>query len=799
MHHEMQLVRRQRVVELIRQATASTLTIVQAPFGYGKTIAVEQFAATGDCRAVWVDAHHLVKGVLLGPDRIGSPGETTLVVIEDLQVVDDPAALERLAHLVETVPPHVRLLVTTRRRLDLPVARWRAQGLLAEIGLEELCFRPDEVAEAFPHDPLSPADRAELHDLAERSEGWAAGLRLLTDTPATGSVATPTGRALLDEVLADQPDDVREFLTTTSVLVRFSAGLCRVVTGSADAGRLLDRVRQANLFLLPLDEEQVWFRYQRLFAELLQARLRERGEAEVRSLHRRAAGWFLGQDKPDAVGHLVAAGDGEHALDLLAADVNFMSRSDGIGRGVDWSTAFPPGWIAETPTRMVYVAAVLTRTGWTEHAAEWMDRAGRALLHAPPDDPARALLAAARSIWHSFDDDPERTIEVGNEALARLGDANPPLRRRLVANMAIAHVQIDQLAEAEAYCAILDDTRSSELLRGLLVPALRARSAERQGSLVRAESLARQSLGTGEALGLPFHAAGNEARVALARVLIERGAFGDAEALLLATVDGYGERGWSTGVTVARVELARARAARNGPAAGLALIDDLRRNHGELPVPKSVRPALGVLEAQLRIEVGDLDGASPLIRGLRPGIDRQLLDVARALARRELRVAADLLDDVPVPDLRTRLVTDLRAARIAGLRGNHDVRDRRLLDAASAGAREGFCRVFVAEAPELLPTLRGLAETRRQLLPLVVSLDALQRHSSLGGGPDLALSRRELSVLRYLPSDLTNPEIATQLDITTNTLKTHVRSLYRKLGVGSRAAAVRAARASGLL
>ena len=799
MHHEMQLVRRQRVVDLIRRATASTLTIVQAPFGYGKTVAVEQFAATGECRVTWVDAHHLTAGGLPRADRIGSPDETTVVVIEDMQLVDDPAALEALGHLVEAVPRHVRLLVTTRRRLDLPIARWRAQGLLAEIGPDDLRFRPDEVAAAFAHDPLSPADRAELHDLAERSEGWAAGLRLLTATPATGSVATPAGRALLDELLADQPDDVREFLTTTSVLARFTADLCRVVTGSADAGRLLDRVRRANLFLLPLDDEEVWFRYQPLFAELLRARLRERGGAEVRTLHHRAAGWFLDQDRPDAVGHLVAAGDGEHALDLLAADVQFMTTSDGIGRGVDWSAVFPPGWIAETPTRMVYVAAVLTRTGWIDHAADWMDRADRALRHAPRDDPARGLLAAARSIWHSFDDDPVRTIEVGNEALARLGDANPPLRRRLVANLAINHVQLDQHDEAEAYCALLDDTRSSELIRGLLVPALRARSAERQGALLRAESLARQSLGTGEALGVPFHAAGNEARVALARVLVEHGAFGEAEALLLATVDGYGERGWLTGVVVARVELARVRAARGGPAAGLAVVEELRRRDGELPVPKSVRPVLDVLEAQLRIEVGDVDGTSPLIDGLRPGIDRQLLDVTRALAQRDLRAATDLLDAVPVPDLRTRLVTDLRAARIAGLRADHDVRDRRLLDAASAGAREGFCHVFVEEAPELLPVLRSLAETRRQLLPLVVSLDGLQRHLSLAGGTDLTLSRRELSVLHYLPSDLTNPEIATQLDITTNTLKTHVRSLYRKLGVGSRAAAVRAARASGQL
>jgi DNA-binding NarL/FixJ family response regulator len=144
-------------------------------------------------------------------------------------------------------------------------------------------------------------------------------------------------------------------------------------------------------------------------------------------------------------------------------------------------------------------------------------------------------------------------------------------------------------------------------------------------------------------------------------------------------------------------------------------------------------------------------------------------------------------------------VTDLCAARIAAARGDHDTRDRRLLDAATAAVSKGFCHIFSAEAPELLPVLRTLAESRRQLLPLVLSLDMLQAATPGGLPYDQVLSRRELSVLHYLPSNLTNPEIAAQLGIATNTLKTHVRTLYRKLDVRSRTAAIRVARTAGLL
>jgi len=800
MKHEMQLVRRPRVVELLRRATTGALTIVQAPFGYGKTVAVEQLAAEGLFRVVPLDTRHLTGVKLPKPDTIAWDQEATLLVLEDFQRVTEPTVLDQVSRFVEQVPSHVRLLVTSRRPLDhLPVARWRAQGLLSEIGPEELCFTPDEVAAAFPHDPLSPADRDALHALWERSEGWAAGLRLLASTSTTGPIDSYACRSLLDRVLADQPDDLREFLTTTSVLLRFTADLCRQVTGSSDAGRLLDRVGQADLFLQPLDEERVWFRYQRLFAELLRARLAAQDGDRLHALHRRAARWFLERREPDAIGHLVAAGEGEQALDLLAADVDFTPHSDdGL---VDWPVVFPAAWVAESPTRMVYVASVLTRTGWPTDAARWLDRAERALAAGPPDDFARAHLLTTRAIWHTFDGNPDETLRVGREALGLFGDEITPSRRRLVGNMAICHLLLDELDEAEACCKLLDDARSTDLLRGLVLPAVRSRIAERRGSLTEAENLARRALATAASLDLPFHTAGQEARVALSRVLAERGAFEESEELLTSAMASYRARGWRGGVAEAEIELVPTIAARDGIEAGLAAIARARVGDAG-PLPPAVEPVADRYEAGLRVEVGDLDRAAALIERLPEGNDRQLLKVALTLARGDLRGATDLLDDVPVTDLRTRVVTDLRAARIAAARGHADVRDRRLLDAASAAVGEGFCLVFLREAPDLLPALRTLAETRRQLLPLVIALDSLQARAGAGGpgsGPEPELSRRELSVLRYLPSELTNPEIAGQLDITTNTLKTHVRSLYRKLGVTSRAGAVQAARVAGLL
>ncbi|HEY8543544.1 MAG TPA: LuxR C-terminal-related transcriptional regulator, partial [Acidimicrobiales bacterium] len=380
------------------------------------------------------------------------------------------------------------------------------------------------------------------------------------------------------------------------------------------------------------------------------------------------------------------------------------------------------------------------------------------------------------------------------------GDEHTPSRRRLIGNMAICHLLLDQLDEAEACCKVLDDPRSNPLLRGLVLPAVRARIAERRGALTEAESLARRGLATAASLDLPFHTAGQEARVALSRVLTERGELDEAEELLTSAIASYRARGWWGGVAECRIELVPTIAARDGVDAALDAIAEAQAADSG-PLPPAVQPVADRLEAKLRLEVGDVERAAELVDRLPPGTDRRLLEVDLALARDDLREATDRLDDVLVADLRTRVATDLRAARIAAARGHADVRDRRLLDAASAAVGEGFCLVFLREVPDLLPALRSLAETRRQLLPLVITLDALRSRASAGPGPapGQPLSRRELNVLRYLPSELTNPEIAAELDITTNTLKTHVRSLYRKLGVASRAEAVRAAKAAGLL
>lgn len=789
MHVVMQEVRRERLVELLREATASPLTVVQAPFGYGKTVAVRQFTEQSALRVVWVQAGESEVD-LPRPDLLANPRETTLIVFDDFHDASE-AASEEFRRIMGHVPLHVRLLVITRRNLRLPMARWRAQGLVADVGLDDLRFRPVEAIAAFDDGALDAGEIAAIRRITERSEGWVAGIHVLA--PTLGAELDPVaGPALLDAVLANHPAELREFVLTTSILFTFTVDLCRAVTGRADAGDLIDRARAANLLLLPVDDRDIWFRYQRLFAELLRARLAERGPEEVRALHRRAAAWLLERNEPDAVGHLVAAGDGDDALIGLVSEVEFLSLG-GRSRGIDWSRVFPTHWVEQSPRRMIYVASVLTHTGWSEQAAHWLDTAEQAEITDPAD---RALLAASRAVWHAIDGDGDQALLVGRGALLLMDDPGAtPVGRRLVAMLAMLLLVREEAEEAAALCDLLDRPQSPDMVRALLVPALRAGVAERRGELQQAERLARAVLQTVETLELPFHASISEARIALARVLRERGEFDEAEAQALAAAEAVETQGWWAVAEYGRVELAKVRVARSGARAGLAMVDQMRAAR---PLPPLVEGVVDALEARLRMASGDLDRVVELLDGLPPP-QVAVMRARLALVRHDPDAAERHLADLVGDDVRTELLRSLVTARIAAARGDDRARDEHLLAAAKVGAREGFCAAFLELALELMVELRALAEVRGQLRPLLVRLDRYVAAMVAGMPHEQSLSQRELGVLRYLPSQLTNREIAAELDITTNTLKTHLRSLYRKLNVSSRDEAVRQGRASGLL
>lgn len=515
---------------------------------------------------------------------------------------------------------------------------------------------------------------------------------------------------------------------------------------------------------------------------------------KARELHQRAAAWFREHgDVRQALGHLGRAGHPGQALTLANED-GYRSWWESSLLGTDWSELFPTAWVEDDPERMIGFAVLLGRSGQIERTRDWLDRAGRDLQVMPPDHPGHLSLLGADALWHALHLHAHRAVELSREVLRALDDPglhaeSRLLRDRLLTAMLTSFWLLDDLEGVEEVCDLLERDperghQTSGVMRDIVVPAGRAQLASRRGDLHEAYTIGQSVLHATRTMGFPHHPAQRDAELAVAEVLAEWGDLEQAERLIGAIVHERDKVGWFAIAAMTRLKLAEARLLCQGPRSGLAAIDEARAIVRRQPVGSELIGALDALEARLRIDLGDLQAARRLLDPLPRSDGRTRLQARLAVAQGRAEHAAQLLRTTSPSNPRQQVVTNLLAARVAGALGLPNDRDRYMSNAIALGTEKGFRRTLAIEAPEL---------TR-----LTDRFDA----GPVSPAPDTRtdpVTDRELSVLRYLPSRLTNREIATELAVSDNTLKTHLRSLYRKLGVNSRSDAVVQARRTGIL
>ncbi|HTZ27793.1 MAG TPA: hypothetical protein VMC83_27590, partial [Streptosporangiaceae bacterium] len=362
-------VKRPDLVEYLARAPAR-LVLVGAPAGFGKTTLVAQWRVSTDesrpfawvsldradddpSRLWWYTVGALQRAspefrceAILAELRVQSPDVTgtvlpllanelallpapVVLVLDDYHVIKERSCHDQIAFLLAHLPPSAQVVLVTRVDPPLPLARMRASGEMVEIRARELRFGLDETAALVRSISGVRLSNADLADLAERTEGWPAGIYLaalsLRGHPSPHEfVRAFTGDNrfivdfLADEVLGRQPSDVQQFLLQTSILSRFCATLCDAITGSANAVEIIEILERENLFLVPLDDNRQWYRYHHLFAQLLRSQLVLAEPGSVRVLHKRASAWHqVSGSTEEAIGHALAADDIAVAVDLI--------------------------------------------------------------------------------------------------------------------------------------------------------------------------------------------------------------------------------------------------------------------------------------------------------------------------------------------------------------------------------------------------------------------------------------------------------------------------------------------------
>ncbi len=877
------------------------LTLVAAPAGFGKTTVLTDWIADlagrrPPPRVAWLsldgdddDLTRLLTHLVAALGRVGidiaptvleaMPGSSTpavltvlvnelrragasaagqqwVLVLDDYHSISSADVHEALVFLLDHLPDQLHLVVASRTDPPLPLARLRSRGQLSEIRAADLRFTAEEA-----HDFLSSTmgltlTGSDVEALEERTEGWIAGLQLaalsLRGLPDRGEIAgfikqfAGSNRFVIDyladEVLARQPDNVRDFLLATAVLDRLTGSLCDALTGRADGARMLEHLDRANLFLVPLDTERSWYRYHHLFADVLQARLLAEAPDQIRALHGRASVWFASQDLvPDAVRHALAARDFERAGLLVEEGLPELRRTRQDALMLSWVRSLPDSVVHRSPVLSILSGWSLLVAGDLDGLESRLDDADAALAVAAAD----GHLAAA---WADTEDlrTAPATISVYRASLAQARGDVAGTRRHAQHALGLAGPDDHFVRGASGGFLGLAAWAAGDVEEALATFSEAVRSLHAAGNLVdeldstvvladlcvvsghpsRARILCEQALGTAATGGIPHARATADLHVALAELDRELDDLVSAEAHL-ETARVLGERAY---ITENRhrwfVAMAQVRSASGDYAAATRLLDQGAEVYLRGFYP-DVRP-IAAMRARVQIAAGDLASADAWADAsrLRASDDADFLREYEHLTLARLLLAhGDASAATSVVALLGRLHG---AALEAGRRGSateievlQALAHRTLGDLPQALAAlsralveapepEHNVRVFLDEGAPMEALLHAVALQEMTQAPARRLLERARRHDTVSdvsraGSPTSPgqaldpLSRRELEVLRLLDSELTGPEIARQLYVTVNTLRTHTKHIFTKLDAQTRTAAVRRARERGLL
>lgn len=850
------------------------LILLSAPAGYGKTTQLAQWARASRFPLAWLsideednDLIRFLRYLLAGweqaqPEISESPlglllnarsPETEAVlsafinaasespdpivfILDDYHLIKDETIHQALTFLLNHAPPNLHFVLAGRGEPPLPLARYRAHGVILEFRADELRFSPEETMEFLENRMGLDLVSEELETLQTQLEGWITGLQLAALAKRQGiqkiDKRTVSGGQrfiadyLREDVLDQLPFDTQEFLLRTSILDRMCAALCEAVTGQKGGQKMLEILEEKDLFLLPLDENRKWFRYHPLFADFLREELDRRHPDVIPRLHRGAAGWYLSQGFPEtAFRHAVYGDDFEVVSQIFERYLIVKLLGGEIKTVKDWLAALPETWQEKYPGIALAQAGILLVTGQFEACARRLDRMEQLALAS--DENVEFHLARATAMRCNiacFQNDMTRAEAFAHQALQILPEKDLDFRAGIYGALGDTYRRNGRWEEAkESYLKLLDYTHAPTFkVQAVHVYGALADLELRQGHLQNAAAYWKKALTAIQ----KRENRGNFPLPLIGWVFIR-----------LAEL--YYE--WN--------ELGKTRQ---------HLSDGLE--HAELGGDVRSLIAGNLLSARLKLTEGDIEQTNVYLEQARPQIasaqfahwtsrfERIRLDLWLSQDKLETAInwADSKLRDASLEDPLGNELDQLALTRLLLAKGDREslISAQELLDGilprAKDEGRKGLHIEGLAlqallhwkrgDKPQAMTALeRALRLARpegyvRLFADLGISMGRLLQEARsrqvmidyvdklLGAfGEDISaptpkksaltepLTEREIDVLELMAAGLTNPEIAEKLVVSAGTVKKHASHIYKKLGVHSRTQAAARARELNLL
>lgn len=854
------------------------LTLISAPAGFGKTTLISAWIAGCEQPTAWLSLDeedsdparfltYLIAAMQTIVPQVGEallgtlqspqppPAEvilTTLVndlitipdnlvlVLDDYHMIDAPQVDEALTFLIDHLPPQMHLVIATREDPPLPLARLRARGQLTELRADDLRFTLDETVEFLCRVMGLTLSTEDVAALEARTEGWIAGLQLAAlalqgtrsvqgreDT--TNFIQSFSGSHryvmdyLVEEVLHQQPEHVQIFLLRTSILDRLCGSLCdAVLLDGSDAGHAtLEYLEQANLFLVPLDNERRWYRYHHLFAELLRQQLRQSANISSRNagidaagLHLRASVWYEENGfELEAFHHAAAADDIERAQRLIeGSGVPLYFR--GAARPIrNWLAALPVATLDANPSLWVMYGWVSMATFENAQAEPKLQAAEAVLQQRESDDNARdsmrdlaGRIATLRAMLAANQYDTDTIIAQSQRALELLHPDNVYMRTVVMRTLAIAYqFRGERAAARDAYTeAIAMSEVSGNLFVNILATTGLGIIQLADNQLHQAEETYQCALGL---IGDPRQPMACSAYMGLARIsyewndLVRAQEYGQQAVQLARQIDVI-DVSASGELFLAQVMLAQGDVAQ-----AAALLSELEQVVHQRNFVRQI-PAVAAAQVQVMLRQGDVTGAAHLAQRHNLPLSQARVCLAQGEPAHALAVLEPYRQQMETREWPDEVLKALVLQALAhDALGDSNTALQTIGDALTLAAPGGLIRTFVDEGLPMRQLLSAAAA--HAIMPGYVEqlLAAFETPTQtagdsypLGGQPLLEpLSQRELEILHLIADGLSNREIGERLFLALDTVKGHNRRIYGKLDVQRRTEAVARARELRLL
>jgi len=872
-------VSRMRLLKRMDEGFERKLTLISAPAGFGKTTLLVEWIHQKKIPVAWFsvdkkdnDPVHFLIYVIAGLQTlepgIGKAALTLLqspqppplesilinlindisciptnatLVFDDYHAVDSKPIHDLIAFLLDHLPEHMHLVMATRSDPPLLLARLRSQNQLTELRAADLSFTTNETADLFKKRLNLQISTNDIQLLETRTEGWIAGLQLAALSlhgrkDPSNFLKTFKGDHryiadyLTEEVLNRQPDQLRNFLLQTSILERLSASLCDAVTGQDNSRQVLNTLENANMFVIPLDEERCWYRYHHLFADLLEQRLRVKQGDLVAELHRRASQWFAKNGfKNEAVDHALIAQDYPQAAQLIEEIAEIEWDRARESRLLQWFKKLPDKRIDANPKLCIFYARELFKSGYLDNAEKRLHAAEHMLESTSISDVNKegllGRIAVIRAYMSTRTGDLSRTIYFSSQALKLLPRRDLNWRSVAATTLGMGYGS-DKLVESQqAFVEAMKISKAAgNIYYHIFAGSCLGSIIFKRGKLKEAKDISRQLLRLAIENGIEQTGIVGSLYANLGMIFCEWNDIDEGIRLLNKGIE-LSELGRDPVILAScQVGLLRALMYRMDFAGAFKLMENINERTGHFTLPPWITNTISALNVFFWLGSGKLNAALQWAQERGLSIDDNIdgsheleyIALAHILITQNKLAEADRLLQRLIENAkagaRVYMMIEMRLMRALIFKAKQDTAAAltELKFALSLAEPGGLIMIFVSKGKsvaELLEEICAVKKRDHDDTKAGFSLSYAKKIWSVfqaGTTPKIdglmdPISERELEVLYLIAAGLSNREIADKLFISLNTVKTHTKNINSKLGVNSRIKAVARAKELGLL